>query len=200
MSRPKNHRPAAETGSGCAPRSLRGARTSFGAIVHAYRADVLPRVNEEAAWYRGQPGLRAAIDVAARSVKADGKRHGHQTRIPGATLEEAARRLQGVDPNACLTFHELWETVDRTIGGLHRVGELLVYDAAHRIGLFLGLEPERVYLHRGARVGAQALGLGKGRAWLDIDDLPAPLRVLSASDLENVLCIYKDDLREAARG
>ena len=37
------------------------------------------------------------------------------------------------------------------------IGELTVYDTAIRVGLGQGVQPDRVYLHAGARVGANRL-------------------------------------------
>ena len=42
---------------------------------------------------------------------------------------------------------------------MDELGELTVYDVAHRIGAYLQLEPDVVYLHRGTRIGARYLGL-----------------------------------------
>ena len=39
------------------------------------------------------------------------------------------------------------------------MGELVVYDTALRIGARFGLEPEKVYVHRGTREGVRKLGL-----------------------------------------
>lgn len=71
------------------------------------------------------------------------------------------------------------------------VGELYVYDAALRLGAHLGLAPTFVYLHAGTRLGARALGLGQGRAYLEMHELPLPLQALSPDEVESFLCIYK---------
>jgi hypothetical protein len=74
------------------------------------------------------------------------------------------------------------------------VADLTIYDITHRIGAHLGLAPERVYLHRGTRVGARALGLGRGRATLELRELPPEFHRLTAAEAEDCLCIYKDRL------
>jgi hypothetical protein len=58
------------------------------------------------------------------------------------------------------------------------------------------LEPDRIYLHAGTREGARALGLG-GTA-LSKSELPKAFHRLSPGEIEDCLCIYKDDLRRLA--
>ena len=95
------------------------------------------------------------------------------------------------------SFGELHDAVDAAIGKFKGIGELTVYDIAVRIGAFLRLEPEVVYLHAGTRAGASTLGLGRGATVLRIDELPAPFRRLRPREIEDCLCIYKSQLNEA---
>ena len=85
--------------------------------------------------------------------------------------------------------------VDSLIRDIHMVGALVVYDVSHRMGAHLGLEPEQVYSHAGTREGARALGLGRGRDALGLDELPVEFGKLKAEDC---LCIYKEAIRRAA--
>jgi hypothetical protein len=71
------------------------------------------------------------------------------------------------------------------------IGELAVYDIAHRIAAFRGKEPSLVYLHRGTCVGARHLGF-TGKT-LDPRLLPSSFSCLTAAEIEDCLCIYKDD-------
>ena len=162
--------------------------------VHAYTIDYRLRASVGMRWYAAQPTLAHAVEVAALSVLRNGKRHDHQRRIPAAVLEEAKARLLAADLGRSHTFHDVFETVQREIGALRGAGELLVYDVAHRIGAFLGLHPERVYLHAGTRAGARVLGLYRGQEFLEPTELPEPLRRLSPEEVEDLLCIYKGDL------
>jgi hypothetical protein len=76
------------------------------------------------------------------------------------------------------------------------MNEMYVYDAAKRMGAYLGLKANKVYLHAGVRKGVEALGLDvKGRPWVEFDDLPRALRELSVDHLENFLCIYRKHFR-----
>jgi hypothetical protein len=103
-------------------------------------------------------------------------------------------RLLSTDFRELRSFHELYGIVRDRIGGIRGVGELTVYDTALRIGGKLGLEPDRVYLHSGTRVGARNLGLNWRAAFLQVSDLPAKLRVLKPREVEDLLCVFKDEL------
>ncbi|WP_372922963.1 hypothetical protein [Roseovarius sp.] len=138
-----------------------------------------------------QESLSEVITLAAACQCKDGKRHSHQRRIPSAVLSEAARELHAHQEalSTAQNFNQLHSRIDAVIGPIHGVGELTVYDIAHRIGGFIGLEPEEVYLHAGARVGAAALGV-YGKV-IEKDQLPDAFAPLTAAEIEDCLCIYK---------
>ena len=68
----------------------------------------------------------------------------------------------------------------------------MVYDTALRIGAKLGVEPKTVYLHRGTRSGAKALGIETNRPFIEVHEFPRQLRSLRPRELEDCLCIYKE--------
>jgi hypothetical protein len=105
-------------------------------------------------------------------------------------LQGAARKLQ-----ASADFRVLHDVVERSIRPIRGIGELAVYDFSLRIGAFLGLSPTMVYLHAGARDGARALGLKGVR--LDPRELPPAFSKLSPAEIEDCLCIYKNELRSS---
>lgn len=145
--------------------------------------------------YRDQGTLAEAIWLAALSKTAKGKRHPHQCRLPQRVLEKAELRLQAVSAQLerAKCFGELHRIVATEIAPIRGIGPLAVYDIAHRIGAYLGLEPDAVYLHAGTRQGAAALGL-KGEM-VALAEIPSALRKLSAAEIEDCFCIYKDVLR-----
>ena len=55
-------------------------------------------------------------------------------------------------------FDALHEKIERAIGPIRKIGDLAIYDIAHRIGAYLEKSPRLVYLHRGTAVGARHLG------------------------------------------
>lgn len=141
-----------------------------------------------------QRTLKDAIHEAAVS-RPNGKRHAHQRRIPGHVLALAERHLQraaGKLRNAAC-FRELHDAVEQEIGSIKGIGPLTVYDVSQRIGAFFGIEPDAVYLHAGTRDGARAFGLsGK---YIARTQLPRAFLKLSPGEIEDCLCIYKDQLR-----
>jgi hypothetical protein len=164
-------------------------------IVDDYIRDYRNRAARELRVYSRQRTLADAVDIAARCVLPSGKRHSHQRRIPGSSLEAARARLLAADLRSCRSFEELHARVNSLIRDIYMVGALVVYDVSHRIGAHLGLEPERVYLHAGTLEGALALGLGRGREALDLDELPGEFGRLKPAEAEDCLCIYKERLR-----
>jgi hypothetical protein len=138
----------------------------------------------------------AAIEYAALSKLPDGHRHPHQYRRKLQALEEANRRLQAVTGRLrkCSSFESLHDLIGQEIGNIPDIGPLTVYDVATRIRAHLGIEPEKVYLHSGTRKGARALGLGARRKALEPSELPVEFRRLTAGEIEDCLCLYKDYL------
>jgi hypothetical protein len=200
---PKQRSPRTK-GRRCAPEprccsSVSATLSSVREIVAAYIGCYRPRAERERSFYGQQRTLADAISTAALARTAENKRHSHQCRIPGRSLEEARKSLLAINFQSSLTFDEFHSVVEKATGHIHMIGELAVYDTALRIGAFLGTEPERVYLHRGTRDGARALGLGRGRKSLEVDELPAEFRRLRPYEVEDCLCIYKSDLARLAR-
>jgi hypothetical protein len=165
-------------------------------IIRHYRLNFTRKGEAELDWFRRQPSFETAIVVAARATDHRGKRFNHQIKIPRAALPEAERLLleQANVLRACRSFHELWLLIKQTLQHVRGLGELYFYDTALRIGAFLNLAPERVYMHRGTRQGAKRFGFMRGnREWLNISEFPQSLRELSAQEIEDILCIYKDE-------
>ena len=143
-----------------------------------------------------------AVSDAALARRPNGKRHPHQYRIPLASLRKSRRLLLKNLPKIRRkkSFQELIDLVEDLTEEVERWGELAVYDTALRIGARFGLEPEKVYVHRGTRDGVHKLRLdGKlrfdgRRETIELDDLPAPIRKLKPREAEDFLCIYKKRL------
>jgi len=91
-------------------------------------------------------------------------------------------------------FEQLFGRVQEAIGSIRGIGDLAVYDAALRIGAFLGKLRGRVYLECGACEGARALGLDAGKRSLPMDVFPVEFAQLKAWEVVDVLCIYADEL------
>jgi hypothetical protein len=180
---------------GSPPASLR-------AIIRHYLIHYQPEHEHELTWFRNQGSLEDAIRLAAHAEDDQGHRYSHQRRIKSRSIREAFRVLVDAhdDLQRCSSFHELWSLIGSYLAPIDGVRELYTYDTAVRLGAHLRLSPEKVYLHAGTRTGAKNFGLlsqtNAPKKWLEPTALPAPLRKLSASGVENLLCIYKAELAQ----
>lgn len=167
------------------------------AIVRHYRENYSENVRGEMSFF-GDPDidLATAIARACASKNADGKLGSHQRRVGHAVLANTLQPLLSRIPEirACDDFDELHRVVEDSILLIRRVGQLTIYDIAQRIGWYLGLSPEHVFLHAGVREGARALGFDASVSRLERSQFPIELQRLSAAELEDVLCLYKDYL------
>lgn len=169
------------------------------AIVRTYIRKIRPRAQAEIDWFAGQPSLDVAIEKAALAVNSRGKRYSHQRRLKKVALKQALGVL--LDDSEAIRhardFDHLFDLIEGAVKRIPGIGELYVYDTAFRIGANLNLFPSRIYLHAGTRRGARVLGLDDSRATLNVSALPKAFRILEPHELEDVLCIFKDELKTA---
>ncbi len=171
-------------------------------IVRHYGAHFRAGEDDQLDWFRRQPSLEDAVITAARAVDGRGKRFRHQTRITRAALSEAEKILlddcDALDDYS--SFHDLWLHIKEALAQVAGLGDLYIYDTALRIGAYRNLSPDRVYLHAGTRAGAKRFGFNiKNREWLNVSAFPSSLRDLPAHEIEDILCIYKDQTLSAAK-
>jgi hypothetical protein len=166
-------------------------------IVSDYIREYRDDARKEMRFFEIQRSLSEAIRKAALCELQSGKRHPHQRRVPRALLEQAEAKLQaaGRRLGKADDFSALYQAVKDEIGNIKGIGALTVYDIAHRIGAYFGKAPERVYLHAGTRIGARVFGI-RGES-CDPGQLPTSFSRLAPSEIEDCLCIYKDELRGA---
>lgn len=172
--------------------------TSLEQIVTLYIEHHREQAAQNLQFFQERASLAEAIEYAALAKRPNDKRHWHQRRIPLAALQESHRRLQGVAAavQACTTFTELHHLVEKTIADIPGIGELTLYDTALHIGAYLELKPDAVYIHRGVRSGLSALGLFHGQHRITVNELPEPFHRLQPHEIEDCLCIYKDELKQ----
>lgn len=164
------------------------------ALVRQYERQFIRKCQDRKAWYISAPDLRTAIIRAAESIDENGLCEPHQRRVGRIRLRRFAKALAAKQSKIkqCSSFDQLHSVVGSV--RMERIGALTVYDVSERIGAFMRLRPETVYLHAGAAEGAKSLGVRGSGGKISIDALPRPLRSLSAHDIENFLCIFKDEL------
>jgi hypothetical protein len=170
-------------------------------IVAEYDLSEAERV-ADADWWRadGHPFL-TVIDRVGNAVDARGKRHSHQWRLNADALAKGKAALHGISDQLqqAPDFLQLWFLVQDAFKPIWGLGELAVYDTTERLRHRLRLESAHViFLHAGTRVGARRLAGGRLKpddAWgIHRDQVPDRLRHLSTHEIEDVLCIYKDEL------
>jgi hypothetical protein len=163
-------------------------------IIRMYIRKIRPKAEAELAWFEQQPNLTAAIRMAALALNRKMKRYSHQRRIKRPAIEESLRILCNSEKHIrnCQDFSNLFTLVETELADVYGIGELYVYDTALRIGANLGVFPKEVYLHAGTRVGARKLGLDARKPSVKMSSLPAPLQTLRPHEVEDVLCIFKD--------
>jgi len=165
-------------------------------VIAAYIRDYRRHCSDELTWFAGQPSLKDAVWGAAMALRPDGKRLDHQRRIPASVLRTAAATLlhRAESIGASQSFAELFELVRAAVSGIRGFGELAIYDTALRIGAYLRLEPELIYLHAGTRTGARSLGILATQLAVPMQALPAVFSRLSPREIEDCLCIFKREI------
>lgn len=97
------------------------------------------------------------------------------------------------------TFDQILQIV--TESKVKGFGELSIYDTSMRIAKFKNIEPDKVYLHAGARKGFEVLeekgyiasGASK-KKFLTNDELPKEFQEkLKCHEAENLACLYKEE-------
>lgn len=127
------------------------------------------------------------------------KKHPHQRRLSNKlVMDVAVERLKKIENNLSSSkdFGELYNRVKKI--DVPGYGLLAAYDFAIRYGFSRGLIPEYVYLHAGTLAGAKSVLPGRKLHPGDVlpaETFPQPLRKLNGLHLENLLCIYKKELK-----
>jgi len=174
----------------------------FERLVQYYRAEYQPEAAEELDIFRRQPSLPQAIYLAGQAMDDNCRRFNHQFRLTKEALNNATAALTASTAaiERCNDFEQLITLIEDLVGEITRIGELYIYDTALRIGAKRGIEPELVYLHAGTREGAKALGFDGNRKSIHRSELPTALQSLRPREIEDLLCIYKEDLKRLAQG
>jgi hypothetical protein len=179
-------------------------RGQLNALVEDYREKHLPCKIGELDSFRDE-SYDEAVRRAALARKRDGTKYGHQNRLENDRLR-AARDLLAAslsyEEARRMNFDQLHDRLFDLLvsAGLWRRPDLYAYDTALRIGANTGIEPAQVYLHAGTREGAAHLGIGAKQDRIPPSVFPKQIRVLKPDQIEDFLCIYKDDLKALAVG
>ncbi len=165
-------------------------------IIKHYHENFKEKIDLQMNFCLAQSSLKEAISVAAKAIDESGKVHFHQRRIEKVELEKFAIRVLGKEDKiqTINTFEGLFKLIDAEANRF--ISELTVYDTALRIGNFLKIYPEKIYLQTGTKAGAEVLlgNLGD-RKHLKLEDFPEAFQSQSLKDLEEILYEYKKELK-----
>lgn len=159
----------------------------------------------------------SAVERAVRARDAAGKHHNHQSKVDlqariklGAIIvrgkKDMLQRVHAAKEDGLewmTPFDAMHDWIDSVKP--YGIGPVTVYDVAVRIGAFLEVEPEQVYMHAGVRQGLKSLeaALGNHAAGKRLAGahklkrvplylFPKPLRSMKADDVEDLLCTYRE--------
>lgn len=165
------------------------------AILRHYDTHHRPRVERERRWFSSSASLEGAITRASLATDERKKRFSHQRRIPKQALQEACDTLLAYKEaiRRARNFEDLLAITTDVLRDVYRTGELYRYDTTLRISYYLDRLPTKVYLHAGTRTGARRLGLLGNKACVERNDVPVELRDRPAHEIEDIVCIYKDE-------
>jgi hypothetical protein len=167
---------------------------SLDEIIGDYIRNYRDTARAEMRFFEIQRSPSAAIRKAALCELPSGKRHPHQRRIPRTLLKQVRLQAIGRKLAKAPDFAVLHRTVEDEVGGIKGIGALTVYDIAHRLGAHFGKAPQLVYLHAGTKTGARVFNISGDS--FDPRILPKAFSRLAPSEIEDCLCIYKDELRD----
>jgi hypothetical protein len=166
-------------------------------IIDNYKKQKRKPVDYHVQFCLDQENLKDAIEAAARAVDDYGKIHFHQRRVAKVDLMAFADKLMSLESEFAnaKSFDEIYAIVKKT--NQTGINEITVFDTAFRIGSYLNLFPDKIYLTSGTRIGAEHL-LGKldDKNTLLPTDFPSPFqrKDLSIADIEDILYVCRNEL------
>ncbi len=169
---------------------------SLAVLVKEYLDQYRDCYKSEDEWWRESSTWEEALKKAWNSRLCDGKMHGHQCRVAHKLPEGLKISLDAnVQPDRFKNFHQLYSWIKSITTDVKGLGATTTYDVAQRLGVWMNMQPEFVYLHAGAAKGAKHLGI-EGESVL-LSAFPNEIQKLGATHAENFLCIYKKELAAA---
>jgi hypothetical protein len=172
-------------------------------LIKRYIKEYFPSQDND--WFnlvKSKRTLLEQIETATLSLNFEGVMHGHQRRVGHERLKKYAQALLSENNIERIkkavrsrNFHNVYLVFEEETKNHYMVSSLTAYDVAQRICSIYGIDPEFVYLHTGTTEGAKNLGIKtRGKECLEMKDLPVWLTSsLGPADIENFLCIYKED-------
>ena len=177
---------------------LSSSMSKLDAAVEEFMADPANADTAERALFESAASLEEAITHATHGTKPDSKTQPKGDANPlsakdrcRATLMQEQERLR-----ASKDFHDVFTQVKGLANRTGGLGEVWIYDVSVRIAAYLGKQPDRIYLHGGAREGARAFKIASSRESISKFELPRPLRRMPCTMIGNFLSKKKKELRD----
>jgi len=148
--------------------------------------------------YISEHELEDAIKIAVFSRNRDGKICHHQRRIKLSAMQNFAQNLISVKEKIgnAKDFDELYNILwAKKVPG---IGDLTAYDICLRIGVYLKLLPDYIYIHAGCKEGLENLLKKKMKVEvIKKEELPEPFCScdLVPTELEDFFCNYRKHLK-----
>ena len=189
---------AASSRHQCNSKPPSSGKKTLSELVGEYLQDWGDCYQNEAKWWGDKETLdwKSAQKRVWESRWADGKMHVHQRRVGSEKLKEGLRiaLIDNIQSDRFETFEQLYGWVESVAHQVDGLGELVTYDVALRLGMWLNLEPAVVYLHGGTREGAKKFNVDVKEKTATLSTFPPEIQNLGATHAENFLCIYKEHL------
>ncbi|MGB5966831.1 MAG: hypothetical protein WBG70_00760 [Spirulinaceae cyanobacterium] len=180
--------------SSCNSKKSNSKNSTLATMVDEYIEEYGNSYDREDKWWGDKKiTWSEAIERAWRSRLEDGKMHSHQRRV-ASKLDEGLKISLSYNrqPDSFDDFQDIYSWIESITIPVDGLGEMTAYDVARRLGAWLSMQPEKVYLHRGAAEGAKKSSI-KGKA-VYLNNFPQEIQKLGATHAENFLCIYKNRL------
>jgi hypothetical protein len=165
-------------------------------IIKHYKLKSRKPIDSLILFCKAQKTLKEAIEVAGKSIDENNKTHFRQRRVEKSELNRLAEGLllRENEIKAAKDFDEIYSIVNATKN--EYITEITVYDVAQRIGTYMNIVPDKIYLQSGTRTGAEnLLGHLGDKKYLFREDLPSPFQRpdFTLEDIEDMLFQYKDE-------
>jgi hypothetical protein len=132
-------------------------------------------------------------------IDREGNQRGVPFEVSKQVRDNIIRRI--TDIMKASTFDTIFNIVSEC--KVKGFGELSIYDTSMRIAIHLDIEPDKIYLHAGARKGMEILEekgyVKKGsskKKYVEITEMPKPMQQLKAAETEHMLCSMKVSMSE----
>lgn len=168
--------------------------TTLALMVAEYVRVGRPRSEMSWRWHSGAGSLREAIRRAAIAARADGQVEEYQRGIPARSRWELGGRIAQLPVGRAGSFAQLHDLVKLAAATVPGLDSGRIYETAFRLGAYLRLRPDYVYLHPRARAGAWALWITSSTARIARPAYPVELRVLRSWEVTEFLDLNRGEL------